>query len=277
MGLIYPFNIRQINLKALNTNAVNSVTNVGFLNYQYSPTSTTVVNGSTLTNPVNTIIIDDNTTIEKYVDKNIIQTGQTVTYTIIVTNNDPYNVVSNIVFVDTIPPTTTFVSNSFIVNSIQYPSQNPENGVNLGINLNPGQSATITFQVVGNGTDGGFTNSGSINYTMSLFGQSVTGVQQSNLVNTIYRNLIFNIKKYVDKQYADIGDIINYTLVVTNTGNVDLDNTIITDTIPVGTQFVANSVNINGTPSSSNPEIGIPTGVIPKYTVSTITFQVIVI
>lgn len=60
-----------------------------------------------------------------------------------------------------------------------------------------------------------------------------------------------------------------------NSGNVDAINIIFTDSIPVGTTFVLDSVTINGVlQPDANPENGIPIGTIPPNSSKTILFQV---
>lgn len=63
-----------------------------------------------------------------------------------------------------------------------------------------------------------------------------------------------NMTKSVDKAYATIGDVLNYTVVLNNIENILLTNIVFTDTIPTGTTFVTGSVTINGTSQTTyNP------------------------
>lgn len=52
--------------------------------------------------------------------------------------------------------------------------------------------------------------------------------------------------KSVDKAFAVKGDVLTYTSVITNNGNVPVVNVFFQDSIPVGTTFVIGSVYVNG-------------------------------
>lgn len=87
--------------------------------------------------------------------------------------------------------------------------------------------------------------------------------------------------KTVDLTRACTGDVLTYTVTVTNQGSVlDTINTVFHDNIPTGTTFILNSVTVDGIPISGNPTDGILLGNIspspgPGNT-RTITFQVLV-
>lgn len=83
--------------------------------------------------------------------------------------------------------------------------------------------------------------------------------------------------KSADVQDATIGETINYTIVVTNTGNGATSSTTITDPIPAGTTFVPGSVTVNGVPQpSGDPATGIEVGPLLPGQSATVTFQVTV-
>ncbi|MGL4913777.1 MAG: DUF11 domain-containing protein, partial [Romboutsia sp.] len=71
------------------------------------------------------------------------------------------------------------------------------------------------------------------------------------------------------------GDTLTYTIVVPNTGNVSGTNVILKDTIPNGTTFVTNSMQINGASSTEVPP-NINLGTILAGEVKTIIYQVLV-
>ncbi|MNP66606.1 hypothetical protein D3C76_1623340 [compost metagenome] len=75
-----------------------------------------------------------------------------------------------------------------------------------------------------------------------------------------------------------VGDIINYTIVVTNNGIVAVNNVVLVDPIPAGSQFVIGSVAVDGVQRpTANPAAGIVIGTIAAGASSTVTFQVQVI
>ncbi|MNE83522.1 hypothetical protein D3C80_1803430 [compost metagenome] len=77
---------------------------------------------------------------------------------------------------------------------------------------------------------------------------------------------------------AVVGDLINYTIVVTNNGIVAVNNVVLVDPIPAGSQFVIGSVTVDGVQRpNANPAAGIVIGTIAAGASSTVTFQVQVI
>lgn len=67
------------------------------------------------------------------------------------------------------------------------------------------------------------------------------------------------VTKTVDKSTAIVGDILNYESTLFNNGSLNLTDIVFTDSIPVGTQFVENSVYIDGVSQAGlNPSVGFP-------------------
>lgn len=56
------------------------------------------------------------------------------------------------------------------------------------------------------------------------------------------------IDKSADKQFANVGEEITYTLVLKNTGEVEATNVTISDLLPPETALVAGSITVDGTP-----------------------------
>ena len=79
--------------------------------------------------------------------------------------------------------------------------------------------------------------------------------------------------KTVDKAYADIGDILTYTIAVENPNNFAINNVVVTDPTPAGTTYVGNitaTVPYTGTTLPG----GITLTTIPANTTATISWQV---
>lgn len=72
--------------------------------------------------------------------------GNTITYTVEISNNGTIDA-ENVVFTDVIPLGATFVPNSFKINNILQPGEDPNVGVNLGT-IPAGTSVTVQYQVV---------------------------------------------------------------------------------------------------------------------------------
>jgi len=68
-----------------------------------------------------------------------------------------------------------------------------------------------------------------------------------------------------------------YTISLQNTGTVSANNILVTDTIPIGTSFIQNSVTINNVPQpTANPAAGIPIPTLAPSESATISFRVLV-
>ena len=87
-------------------------------------------------------------------------------------------------------------------------------------------------------------------------------------------NATVTMAKSVDKNFADIGDTLTYTVSFTGTGNTNANNVIFTDVIPTGTTFVLNSLTIDGTTQvGANPATGVNIGSIPTGTTKMFHFK----
>ncbi|MGB8337607.1 MAG: hypothetical protein WCD07_05635 [Burkholderiales bacterium] len=97
---------------------------------------------------------------------------------------------------------------------------------------------------------------------------------QINVGSPIFPTVV----KTVDKAIAKVGDILNYSVVLTNaTGTANADNVIFTDVVPPGTSFVAGSFKIDGVvQAAANPAAGVNLGTIASGALKTVTFQVLV-
>ncbi|CAM4234089.1 DUF7927 domain-containing protein, partial [Bacillus mobilis] len=68
-----------------------------------------------------------------------------------------------------------------------------------------------------------------------------------------------------------------YTISLQNTGTIPANNIVVTDTIPVGTSFIQDSVTINNVPQpTANPSTGIPISTLAPSESATISFRVLV-
>lgn len=77
---------------------------------------------------------------------------------------------------------------------------------------------------------------------------------------------------------AVVGDILTYTIVVTNNGIVAVNNVVLVDPIPAGSQFVAGSVTVDDIARPvANPGSGVVIGTIAAGASTTVTFKVQVI
>ncbi|PEB24314.1 cell surface protein [Bacillus toyonensis] len=256
----------------LNNNAITT------FNYIVNPNNVPVTN-TTTTNTVTTTVQNDNVIAIKSVDVTNALPGQTLTYTITITNSGNVTI-EDLLARDTLPIDTTFVAGSVTINGINQPNENPENGITLG-NLAPNESVIITFQVtISSSTlQSTINNNASVSYTVIIDPTKppITITKQTNTVTTTVIDPMVRIEKTADKSIAVIGDIITFTLAVFNHSPIPTISTSVIDGIPAGTTFIENSVTINGAPVQNvRPDTGINIGSLSADAVATITFQVLV-
>lgn len=123
-------------------------------------------------------------------------------------------------------------------------------------------------------------NQSSIDYGYQIdpFGPIEYGTMNSNVVsvNTIYPSL--QMVKTVDKAYATIGDILTYTINITNIGDTIFDTATFIDSIPNGTAFVPESVTVDSVPEPTyDPSDGFELGTIGVSITKVVTFQVTIV
>lgn len=211
--------------------------------------------------------------------------GDTITYTISL-NNFGSTTISNIILSDTIPIGTSFISNSFSVNGTTIVGANPSPpGVNLNTIIAPRRTLTVTFKVSVTTIPcpNPILNSALINYGFFPIANDVITVPNSILTNEtpslVVEANLSNSVKYVDKSYADCGDILTYTIVMKNSGLLSALNVTFFDTIPNGGIFITNTFKTNGvTVVNGNPSIrpGINIGSILPNSASTLTFNMLI-
>ena len=247
----------------LGVNQSSSIT----ITAQIPPTLTdgaTLINTATLTytdsanNPRPAVTASDTTTVP--VQPNIVLSktdgvttaapGQTLTYTLTFTNTGP-GAAHNIVISDTLPPGVSYQSCSLgsLAGSCS------ESGGTVTFTLtNPlaagaSASVTITVQVTTSGPTT-LTNTATLNYTDSG-GNARTPVTSSDTTRIPGPTTVDLIKQatlVVDNNNDDragSGDIIEYTIVMTNTGSEPALLLTIADTPDVNTTLIVGSVLVN--------------------------------
>ena len=114
-------------------------------------------------------------------------------------------------------------------------------------------------------------NTASVSYN----GSTIT----SNSVSTLLL-LAPTILKTGDKATASIGDVVTYTVTVTNLGLSAITNLPFTDALPAGSTYVADSFTVNGTAATPTLTAGTLTYTIPTIAplgTAAVRFQVTVV
>lgn len=223
------------------------------------------------TNTVATQVNFADVTVLKTVDKAFAGAGEIMTYTLQLGNLGNVNA-NSITLMDAIPNGTTFVPGS-VTGATGIPPS-----LTLAAPINPGGSAIITFQVkMGDSvpSPNPVSNTATANYSYTVdpaVPNGATGSKSSNTVTTLVNIAKVSTTKAVNLNYAEIAQILTYTLTVNNSGNTAANNVTITDAVPSGTTFVIGSVTgAIGVP----PVLTLATPLAPGST-TTVTFQVLV-
>ncbi|NMM62655.1 DUF11 domain-containing protein [Clostridium sp. P21] len=209
-------------------------------------------------NPIITKTVYSNTTatyvpyaavsLIKTVDKAFGLVGDSLTYSFTATNTGNTAAI-NTLFTDIIQSEASFVQGSVIVNGVSKTDYNPQTGFSLG-KMEAGQVATVEFKVIVNSvpTPNTIKNNATVafGYYVDPNKQTIANTTTSNTVTTVINSYSAALTKVVDKSYAAVRDVLQYTVTATNTGTVSLTNVYFTDIVPNGAEFVEGSVIMDG-------------------------------
>ncbi|WP_433947898.1 DUF7507 domain-containing protein [Bacillus tropicus] len=258
----------------------NPISNTANITFQYTPIAGgTTFNGLATSNSAGTQVNLADINGTKSVNKLFTDIGETLTYSIALANIGNI-AATNVIYTDPIPSGTTFIPGSVTVNGVIQAGANPTTGISIG-SIAANSTTTVAFQVFVPSIPqtNPILNSGTTTYQyIPVPNQpAVSGTDTTNIVSTQVNNATVTMAKAVDKNFADIGDTLTYTVSFTSTGNTNANNIIFTDAIPTGTTFVLNSLTIDGTTQvGANPANGVNIGSIPTGTTKNVSFQVVV-
>ena len=205
------------------------------------------INNDTKTSVRNTAVIDDNKPTEevetkvanitgaKSVDKSTAKVGDTLTYTITLTNSG--NADGKVTVTDEVPTGTRIKDENTTgynkeTNTITWSS----------VEVKAGKSVELTLEVVvkDDTTD-------TVKNVAKIDNKEIPEKPETKVAN-------ITGTKTVDQTEAKVGDTLTYTIALTNNGNADGTVTV-TDEIPTGTTLVADSITANGSYNEENKTI----------------------
>ena len=193
--------------------------------------------------------------------------GQTITYTLTVTNNGPSDA-SGVTVTDTLPSGVTFVSAT--------PSQGTATGAgntvtaSLG-NLADGASATITITgTVAATASGTLTNTATVSATET---DSVSTNNSDSEDTTVQRQVDLAITKIDATDPISAGNALTYTMTVTNNGPSQATNVSLSDVLPSGVTFTS-VTSSQGTASHASGTVTASLGNLNPSSSATVTLIV---
>ncbi len=214
----------------------------------------------------------------KTVNKAFADIGDTLVYTLNVSNTGNADAI-NLIVTDLVPQGANFITNSVSINGVTQTGVDPALGINVGT-ISFGTSSTIVLNalVITLPWSGNLINSAQLDFQY-IDTTTINSSIDSNSVVTTINTVIPGLIKSVDNtNLTGPGQILNYTLRISNGGSTTANNLKIFDTIPTGASFVSNSISIMGTPvpGTIEPPTGFSFGALPANSFTTLSFQVIV-
>ena len=187
----------------------------------------------------------------KTANRTITHVGDTVTYAVNLDNGLGTATATNVVFTDTPPPGMSFVPGTVTVNGVSQPSYNPSAGFGLGT-IAAGANVTVSFQVLVTAIPAAPALARYLNtarWTYDFISCAGFPTESGNLGTN--PNIIDAIRLAPTKSVSPtgtvpVGQLLNYTITVPNTGLAASAGTTLTDPIPTGTTYVLNSTKLNG-------------------------------
>ena len=210
------------------------------------------ISGNTITNTYIGPVISSTKTVSPQPAEGYVLEGQTLTYTVTVRNDG--QIAKDVVIKDTIPEGTTFVPGSIKENDqvkSEYDQASLSNGIT--VNVPEQEQIALSFEVTVNNLN---TNV----FTKTITNQATVDEVATNEVQTIVNKPDVQISKSADPASGE--DVvkdqeITYTITLDNSRGTAPDTVTVVDEIPDGTEYVANSLKINGTQESGDITQGI--------------------
>ena len=174
---------------------------------------------------------------------------------------------------DTFSEGINFKANSIVIDGASYTGYNPINGFTLPSSIKVGSSATITYRIIidSTTTKESFAIVSAVTYTFD----TTTVTENSDTYTMELPNGDITVEMTVDKLVATKNDEIQYTIKVSNIGNLRNTAVTITNPMPDGTSFVEKSVIVNNTSQPTyNPATGFSVGNIDPNSSATASFKV---
>ncbi|MCD3232157.1 beta strand repeat-containing protein, partial [Clostridium botulinum] len=255
------------------------------INYEFTLNDGTILSNSMSTNNdiySDSIVIIPNvskTSTSSNANHNIAAIGDTIDYTITVTNPSTSSTIQNVILNDTLPTGLTYKIGSLSINNV--PSSDSLTSINVG-NIDANSTTTVKFTANVTATpssDFKYVNSTVVNYEfLAPDGTALSNNVTAN--NTIYSDSVLitpnisktSISSNTVSNTAGIGDTIDYTVTINNpSASSSLQNATLNDTLPIGLTYKTGSLSINGS-SSSNSLTSINIGNINPSSTITINF-----
>lgn len=215
--------------------------------------------------------------VTKSADKSYVFFGVSnkIKYSVIITNVGDVKATC-VKLKDIISKGAYFIPGTFAINGCCQDVFKLDNDISVGA-IQPGSNILVTFDV----------EVAPYNPATEIINQAVvTYCGGDGTVKTAYSpqliipviKINMCIKKTVDKYIANVGEILNYSVLIRNDSNINIDNIVFFDSLSTSVELLPASVLINLEPQyieSFNE--GVPLGSLNAYSSTIISFQVKII
>ncbi len=210
---------------------INQGTTIPLTNLAQVGSDTPDSTGPNSTSEITAIAAEADLTIAKTDSQDPVAPGETLTYTLTITNSGPSNAV-NVVVTDTLPAGVTYASASTGCSSAL-----GEVSCILGsLNVDVTQIITVTV-TVNQGTTIPLTNLAQV----ASDTPDSTGPNSTSEITAIAAEADLTISKTDSQDPATAGTVLTYTLTITNSGPSNAANVVVTDTLPSGVTYASAS------------------------------------
>lgn len=171
--------------------------------------------------------------------------GQSLIYRVEIVNTG--NLTALVYLLDQLSAETALLPNSVLRDGIPLPGASPERGLPPP-EIAPGATLRYHFQVVILRLPETLKllNQAQVNYEfLTPEGRTVTGMEQSNIVEVNLVSSRLEISFQADHIYTFSGDIVMYTVIVSNPGFIAATNAQVTISLPQGIVFIPASVIVD--------------------------------
>lgn len=214
--------------------------------------------------------------INKTSNKDAIIEGEEVIYTVKVCNIGFIDV-HNVLLIDKLCPSMKFLRGSVVINNTPMLDFTPITGISLGT-LKPSEYIIIKYSasLVERPENGKIKTTATMSYEFLC----TNGNYKKYGVHTTNNHIITGekssilLKGHVDKNVANINDILTYTITLNNNGTLDLSNLRFLCTIPDNLKLLYNSFKLNDTLINvDNLSFGVPIGNLKSRETITLEFK----
>ena len=212
-----------------------NISNQASVSFGYEGSTETVTNES---NVVSAVINDEyGFNLELTSSSTSYRPGETITYFVKITNTGSASLSNIVVSDDMAGGVINYISGtaqmiySDNITPLSVSSENPLE-MTLPITLPAGDSVIVTYNTSVGSTVTARTTEIVNTVTVSALGGSQTITETASLTLTIEEYADVTIEKYQNTDNVNIGGTMIYTLVLTNKGNLDAENVVISDQLP---------------------------------------------